>query len=146
MLDSLRFEPDHISVRRGEVVTFHVVNAGRQPHEFTIGGPDAQELHDDQMASMGTSNSAGMTMGSGGMDMGGGTMKTAAEPGDKKDGALAKRIATLDKRAAASMSIHVPPAEARDVTWSFSGPKLPRYACHLPGHWKGGMQGAVAAS
>jgi len=158
MLDSLRFEADRIAVHRGEVVTFHVLNAGRQPHEFTIGGADAQELHDDHMATMAmTTGSTGMTSGSmgmtaGSMDMTAGSMVTTAgsmgmAPGEKKHAAgLAKRIATLDRRAAASLSVHVPPGETRDVTWSFSGPRLPTFACHVPGHWKAGMQGGVTAS
>ena len=48
---------------RREIVNFHLVNGGKIVHEFTIGGTDSQELHEDQMA----------LMDMGGMDMGGPT-------------------------------------------------------------------------
>jgi uncharacterized cupredoxin-like copper-binding protein len=144
MLDSLRFEPDRITVQRGEIVTFRLVNAGHLAHEFTIGGPAAQELHDAQMAEMDMSGEGqGMAMpgSGGGMDM-----KMSHDPAHAKYlKALAKRIAMLDRQAAATDSVHVLPGETKELTWAFSGPELPTFACHVAGHWKAGMTGTVAS-
>jgi len=147
MLDSLRFEPATVTVQRGEVVTFRLVNAGHLPHEFTIGGPAAQELHDAQMAEMDMSGQGqGMAM-SGGMDgTSGMDMKMGHDPAHARYmKALARRIADLDRRAAASDGEHVRPGETKELTWAFTGPELPVFACHIPGHWKAGMAGTVAS-
>lgn len=47
--DSLRFAPDHVTVRTGETVTFRVTNTGRSPHEFVLGDEAAQQRHEDAM-------------------------------------------------------------------------------------------------
>src|SRR5882672_4545139 len=36
------FSPDHLSVKRGETVTFRFTNSGAQLHEAVIGDADAQ--------------------------------------------------------------------------------------------------------
>jgi uncharacterized cupredoxin-like copper-binding protein len=126
-----------IPVHTGEVVAFRVVNAGRQFHEFTIGGQAAQDLHDAQMASMDMSgNGSGMAMVD---DQG---MKMGHDPAhDRYMKALARRVADLDRRAAANESIHVPPGETREVTWAFITDQAPSFGCHVVGHWAAGMRG-----
>ncbi|HVW33639.1 MAG TPA: copper-binding protein [Acidimicrobiia bacterium] len=132
LLDSLRFEPATIPVKPGEVVTFRLVNAGRTAHEFTIGGPAAQELHEAQMAEMDMSGEGdGMAM----------DMKMHDPTHAKYLKALAKRVAELDRQAAANDSVHVLPGETKELTWAFTGAQLPAFACHVPGHWKSGMTG-----
>lgn len=42
MLDTMRFVPDHITVREGETVRLRVINEGRLLHELVLG--DAAEL------------------------------------------------------------------------------------------------------
>jgi uncharacterized cupredoxin-like copper-binding protein len=129
---ALRFRPSQVSVKRGEVVTFHLVNAGKGPHEFTIGGPQSQELHDGQMALMDMPGMAGMDH---------------HDKAQKKwEAGLKKRIAVLDRVAAASESVHVMPNETKDVTWAFTGPEMPVFGCHIPGHWWGGMKGSFSAT
>jgi uncharacterized cupredoxin-like copper-binding protein len=56
-LDTLRFEPARIVVRRGETVKFVVTNAGKLAHEFVIGDAAVQAAHEKEMQTM-----AGMTM------------------------------------------------------------------------------------
>ena len=140
--DGLRFDPATVAVRRGEVVTFHVVNTGKTLHEFTIGGADAQDLHEAQMAEMAMT---GNTMDMSSTDMG--SMDHARmpdTPGHKKYmKALAGRIAALDRSAAANASVHVPPGESRDLTWAFLGEKVPVFGCHVAQHWSAGMRGSV---
>ena len=45
MLDSMRFSPARIDVRRGETVRFVVRNEGRTPHEFVIGTRKENDAH-----------------------------------------------------------------------------------------------------
>ena len=135
--DDLRFDPATIPVAQGETVRFRLVNTGRTAHEFTIGGPAAQELHDAQMAEMDMSGEGdGMAMG----------MKMHDPTHARYLKALAKRVAELDRQAAANDSVHVLPGETKELTWAFSGPQLPAFACHVPGHWKSGMTGSFTTA
>jgi uncharacterized cupredoxin-like copper-binding protein len=52
-LDSLRFEPDDISISAGETVRFQIFNQGHLPHEFVIGDKEFQDEHERLMAEMG---------------------------------------------------------------------------------------------
>lgn len=49
MSDTMRFTPDRIVVRRGDTVSFVVLNAGRLMHEFVIGTLPALQAHADAM-------------------------------------------------------------------------------------------------
>ncbi|MEO6577976.1 MAG: plastocyanin/azurin family copper-binding protein [Candidatus Limnocylindria bacterium] len=51
MLDSLTFEPASIEVKVGETITFKLINAGKIPHDFTLGDEATQDEHDADMAS-----------------------------------------------------------------------------------------------
>lgn len=51
--DELAFEPAVVEVRAGEVITFEVENAGKLPHDFTLGDEDVQEEHAREMEEMG---------------------------------------------------------------------------------------------
>lgn len=50
--DSMRFEPDRVTVEPGETVRFAVRNAGQLQHSFTLGSPSYQRRHDKEMADM----------------------------------------------------------------------------------------------
>lgn len=143
--DDFRFDPSSIEVKKGETVTFRVTNVGQLPHELMIGGPDAQELHELQMASM--------DMGDGKMDMGGkmdmDDGKTGMDNGkmdmSEDDTNAVKNddmIAELDRKAAAFDSVHVLPGETKELAWTFTG-KPPLLGCHIPGHWNDGMRAEV---
>jgi uncharacterized cupredoxin-like copper-binding protein len=49
MNDRFRYRPDAIMVRAGRRVTFAVTNAGKLPHEFTLGDRATQLDHERQM-------------------------------------------------------------------------------------------------
>ncbi|MGH8378968.1 MAG: cupredoxin domain-containing protein [Gammaproteobacteria bacterium] len=51
-LDTLRFEPAHIVVTRGETVKFAVTNVGKLVHEFVIGDAAVQAAHEKEMQAM----------------------------------------------------------------------------------------------
>lgn len=135
MHDDFRFAPDEIAVEPGEVITFRLVNVGKLPHEFTIGGPVAQKIHEEKMSSM---EMGEMGMGSHGM--------AGDHTSPSVDEEAADRIAALEAEAAASTSVHVAPGATKEVTWAFSGEELPVYGCHVPGHWDAGMRGSFHRS
>jgi len=45
MLDNMRFEPDHLSVRVGETVRIRLINAGKVMHEMVLGTDEELEAH-----------------------------------------------------------------------------------------------------
>lgn len=55
--DDFRFDPAQITVQVGETVTFRVVNAGNEVHDFTLGDETTQIEHAEEMTEM-----SGMTM------------------------------------------------------------------------------------
>lgn len=46
----------------------------------------------------------------------------------------------------APYSVTVDPGETKELTWVFSKPGEVVYGCHQPGHYEGGMVGAVTVS
>jgi uncharacterized cupredoxin-like copper-binding protein len=60
-LDTLKFEPDSVTVKAGETVTFRVHNAGQNDHEFVLGTQEEQQEHEQEMQQMAESGS-GMHM------------------------------------------------------------------------------------
>lgn len=48
-LDTLRFDPSEIEVRKDETVTFEVTNVGQTVHEFTLGDEAFQKQHGEEM-------------------------------------------------------------------------------------------------
>lgn len=57
--DSMRFEPDRVAVRAGEVVRFEVHNTGSVQHSFTLGSPAYQQHHEQEMQGMAMDDMAG---------------------------------------------------------------------------------------
>ena len=45
MSDAMRYFPDHVSVKKGQTVRFHVRNAGRLPHAMVLGTMDDLKKH-----------------------------------------------------------------------------------------------------
>lgn len=57
-LDSLLFDPDSLTVRAGETISFVITNDGKIVHEFVLGDKDYQQEHAAE-----TSEGEGMEMG-----------------------------------------------------------------------------------
>ncbi|MBA3362065.1 MAG: cupredoxin domain-containing protein [Acidimicrobiia bacterium] len=51
--DDFRFDPATLTVVAGETITFQIVNAGQDPHDFTLGDQVAQDEHEAEVADMG---------------------------------------------------------------------------------------------
>ena len=50
--DDLKFDPETIEVKAGEVVTFVVRNEGSNVHEFVLGDAAYQEMHEKEVEEM----------------------------------------------------------------------------------------------
>lgn len=53
-LDTLRFEPEQVSIKVGDSVRFVVTNTGATIHEFIVGDEDVQMSHEEEMGSGGS--------------------------------------------------------------------------------------------
>jgi uncharacterized cupredoxin-like copper-binding protein len=49
MTDNMRFTPNHIDVREGDIVRLRAVNRGKVMHEIVIGTPDELKAHAEVM-------------------------------------------------------------------------------------------------
>lgn len=49
MSDEMRFTPDVIKVKRGDVIKFKHTNNGKQMHEFVLGTPESLDGHAEMM-------------------------------------------------------------------------------------------------
>ena len=49
MTDKMRFDPSHVTVKRGETVRFIAKNDGKLVHEMVFGTPDELKAHAEQM-------------------------------------------------------------------------------------------------
>jgi uncharacterized cupredoxin-like copper-binding protein len=61
-LDTFRFEPDPISVKVGETVTFRVTNDGVIPHDVVLDGQAGQDTHEQEMQEMTAEENTTMMM------------------------------------------------------------------------------------
>jgi uncharacterized cupredoxin-like copper-binding protein len=52
MNDQMRFVPNHVSVKQGEVIQFNVTNAGKIRHEFLVGSAESLKAHAAEMKKM----------------------------------------------------------------------------------------------
>jgi uncharacterized cupredoxin-like copper-binding protein len=51
-LDTMRFEPSELNIRKGETVRLVFTNVGQLPHEAVIGSTAEQQAHEAEMAAM----------------------------------------------------------------------------------------------
>jgi uncharacterized cupredoxin-like copper-binding protein len=51
-LDTMRFEPSGLSIKKGETVRLVFTNDGQLPHEAVIGSAAEQQAHEAEMAAM----------------------------------------------------------------------------------------------
>lgn len=52
MHDDMRFTPDQVAVKAGEIVRFYIVNKGKVPHEMVIGTAEEIDEHAAMMRKM----------------------------------------------------------------------------------------------
>lgn len=118
------FEPETITVKKGETVHFIIRNEGTLVHEFSIGTAEMHEEHASEMQMM--------------VDHG-------AIMGDK----LNHEAMMMDMGDGHTMQHDDPnttllePGKTSEVTWTFSGNATLEFSCGVPGHAESGMVGTV---
>ena len=134
-LGDMYFEPQSLTVKKGETVRFVLVNNGRLLHEFNLGDAAMHAAHQQEMLKMvasGMLTPTGMKHDMAGMqhDMahGAGTDGDASMGGMKHDD---------------PNSVLVEPGKTAELTWTFADATGLEFACNLPGHYQAGMVGKV---
>ncbi len=119
------YEPENISVAKGETVKFVVKNEGSLVHEFNINTPDSHANHGPHMAML--------------FEMG------MIEP-DKVNRAemAATKGSDHDMSHDIPNSLLMNPGETQELVWTFNTDKELEFACNIPGHYDAGMYGALA--
>ena len=108
-----RFSPKSITVRAGETIRFRIINRGELAHDFTIGPPDIQQEHRQEMMEM-------MTEGMLGPE---GMMPGASHGHDDPNAVL------------------IPPGKTAELVWTFAHSETLQFGCNIPGHYEDGMHG-----
>ncbi len=123
MLDNL-FEPESISVKKGETIKFIVKNEGEFVHEFNIGTAAMHAQHQEEMMMMmehGALEADKINHDMMKMDMGGGKTMEHNDPN----------------------SVLLEPSKSTEIIWKFSKETELEFACNVPGHYESGMMGKV---
>ena len=123
MIDNA-FQPDSITVKKGETVRFVVINKGKLVHEFNIGTAAMHAAHQEEMMEMADKgileadriNHHMMKSGSGGHGM----------AHDDPNSALLE------------------PGASSEIIWKFDADADLQMACNVPGHYEAGMVGNIA--
>jgi len=118
------FEPENISVKRGETIRFVIKNDGDFVHEFNIGTAAMHADHQKEMMMM---------------------MEHGALEADK----INHKMMKMDMGNGKSMqhddpnSVLLEPSKSAEVIWKFSEKTKLEFACNVPGHYESGMMGEV---
>ena len=118
------YEPEELSIKKGETVRFKIVNAGEFVHEFNIGTAAMHAAHQEEMMMMmehGVLEADKINRDMMKMDMGNGKTMEHSDPN----------------------SVLLEPNEAAEVIWKFADDAELEFACNVPGHYASGMMGDV---
>ncbi len=116
------YEPENISVEKGETVRFVASNEGVLVHEFNIGTAAMHEDHQEEMKMMmehGALEADNIVEAK--MDMGDGETMKHDDPN----------------------SVLLEPGDSAEVVWTFTGAGDLEFACNVPGHYASGMVGPI---
>lgn len=118
------YEPEEISIKKGETIRFKIVNAGEFVHEFNIGTAAMHAQHQEEMVMMvehGVLEADKINREMMKMDMGNGKTMEHNDPN----------------------SVLLAPSETGEVIWKFTDDAELEFACNVPGHYASGMMGNV---
>jgi uncharacterized cupredoxin-like copper-binding protein len=119
------YEPESISVKKGETVRFVVKNEGAMVHEFNIGTPAMHQAHQKEMQMM-------------------------VEHGVLKGDHIDHKMMEMDMGDGHSMkhddpnSVLLEPGQPGEIIWTFSKDTELEFACNVPGHYQAGMVGNIS--
>ena len=114
------FEPNEITIKKGETIKFIVINYGELVHEFNIATKEMHIKHQPEMMKM---------------------VENQILLSDKIDKKKMKEIAKKDHSMAHSHSnsVLLEPNEIGEIIWKFSTNTNLEAACNVPGHYDVGM-------
>jgi uncharacterized cupredoxin-like copper-binding protein len=118
------YQPEALSISKGETIRFKVTNSGQMVHEFNIGTAMMHKAHQKEMVMMvqhGIIQGGKLNRDMMSMDMGNGQTMEHNDPN----------------------SILLAPGENGEVIWTFSEKAELEFACNIPGHYESGMSGKV---
>ena len=127
MIDTA-FAPKTISVTKGEIVRFVVVNKGELVHEFNIGTAAMHAKHQEEMMAMADQGILEADRINHHM------MKSGAGHGHGKG-----HVMTHDD----PNSVLLEPGKSGEIVWRFSVAADLQMACNVPGHYEAGMVGSI---
>ena len=118
------YEPNEITVKKGETVKFIVTNMGELVHELNIATKEMHIKHQPEMMMM---------------------VEKDILLGDRIDLKKMKEAAKTDHSMAHSHSnsVLLEPKKSADLIWKFSKNTKLEAACNIPGHYESGMVAKV---
>jgi uncharacterized cupredoxin-like copper-binding protein len=139
----MQFHPDTVDVANGETVRFVIRNADTVEHEFTIGPPEVQAAHRQEMAAMYDSGAMDPAFMSEGDDSHPGMM--GSHHAQRRQAASAHGHDTAHGGPAMihddPNAVFLQPGETRELIWRFDRAQELKFACNVPGHFEAGMTG-----
>ncbi|MEQ9642758.1 MAG: cupredoxin domain-containing protein [Alphaproteobacteria bacterium] len=118
------YEPENLTVAKGETVRFVIKNAGELVHEFNIGTAAMHAKHQEEMMMMvehGALEADKIHHDRMKMDMGGGKTMEHNDPN----------------------AVLLEPGKSGEVIWKFTETAELEFACNVPGHYDAGMMGDI---
>ena len=118
------YEPENISIAKGETVRFVIKNEGELVHEFNIGTAAMHAEHQKEMMTMvehGALHVDRIDHARMKMDMGGGKTMEHDDPN----------------------AVLLEPGKSGEVIWHFTKDAELEFACNVPGHYDAGMMGHI---
>ena len=114
------FEPNEITIKKGETIKFIVSNYGELVHEFNIATKEMHIKHQPEMMKM---------------------VENQILLADKIDKKKMKEMAKKDHSMAHSHSnsVLLEPNKIGEIIWKFSTNAILEAACNVPGHYEIGM-------
>ncbi|MFE8071023.1 cupredoxin domain-containing protein [Marinobacteraceae bacterium S3BR75-40.1] len=113
------YQPENITVQRGETIRFKVKNQGNLVHEFNIGTHAMHQNHQQEMQRM---VSQGIIRGG---ELHHEMMKSHGMQHNDPN------------------SILLEPDESGEIIWRFTADSDLQFACNIPGHYQSGMVGEI---
>ena len=114
------YEPNEITVKKGETVKFIVTNMGELVHELNIATKEMHIKHQPEMARM---------------------VEHEILLADRIDKNKMKEMAKMDHSMAHkhANSVLLEPSNTGEIIWKFSTSAKLEIACNVPGHYEAGM-------
>ena len=114
------YEPNEITVKKGETVKFIVKNVGELVHELNIATKEMHIKHQPEMAKM---------------------VENEILLADRRDKNKMKEMAKMDHSMAHkhANSVLLEPNKTGEIIWKFSTSAKLEIACNVPGHYEAGM-------